>query len=247
MNLYFRNWCFSPGLITSLLAIGFFTLFVFLGCWQLERAEQKRNLFVEFENRQLTEAMNLNQVDDTKSSFDNLLWRPVIVSGRFLEDFQILLDNQVQKTKAGYYIYTPFQLLDSERVVLVNRGWLAVGSDRKVSPNIVATKGTVKIKAIIKEIPKTGLLLKELPPEEMKNGFYRVQRIDLAELEELTSTKLLPYVIRLSPESEHGYYRKWPLPGSGEDKHNGYAFQWFAFATVLFIIYFLLNIKLKDL
>ena len=112
---------------------------------------------------------------------------------------------------------------------------------------IFEPQGEPTNKAIIKEIPKTGLLLKELPPEEMKNGFYRVQRIDLAELEELTSTKLLPYVIRLSPESEHGYYRKWPLPGSGEDKHNGYAFQWFAFATVLFIIYFLLNIKLKDL
>lgn len=246
MDLYFRNWCFSPGLMTSLLAIGFFGLFIFLGCWQLDRAEQKRDLFVEFENRQLTEVMDLNQIDNVTSGLDNLLWQPVRVNGRFLEDFQILLDNQVQNTKAGYYIYTPFQLLDSERFVLVNRGWLPVGPNRQVSPSIIVTKGVVKIKAIIKEIPKTGLLLKEFPPERMKKDFYRVQRIDLVELEELTNTKLLPYVIRLSPESEHGYHRMWPLPGSGEDKHNGYAFQWFTFATILFIIYFLLNIKLKD-
>ena len=101
MDLYFRNWCFSPGLMTSLLAIGFFGLFIFLGCWQLDRAEQKRDLFVEFENRQLTEVMDLNQIDNATSSLDNLLWRPVRVNGIFLEDFQILLDNQVQNTKAG--------------------------------------------------------------------------------------------------------------------------------------------------
>ena len=49
----------------------------------------------------------------------------------FLEGFQVILDNQVQNTKAGYYVYTPFQLDDSEHVVLVNRGWLAARSRSK--------------------------------------------------------------------------------------------------------------------
>jgi len=79
----------------------------------------------------------------------------------------------------------------------------------------------------------------------MSNDVYRVQRLNINEVAELTKTKLLPYIVRLEPESEHGYRRQWQLPGSGVSVHNGYAFQWFAFATVLLIIYLVLNIKNK--
>ena len=56
---------------------------------------------------------------------------------------------------------------------------------------------------------------------------------------------LYPYIIRLSPESNHGYIRNWQLQNSGENVHVGYAFQWFAFAATLFVIYFVMNIKKK--
>ncbi|GJM05618.1 MAG: SURF1-like protein [marine bacterium B5-7] len=223
-----------------------FGLFIFLGCWQLDRAEEKRTLYAEFENRQLDVAIDLNQVDSTSLGSNNFLWRSVTAKGAFVENFQVLLDNQIQNTKAGYYVYTPFHLADGENTVLVNRGWLVADPDRKIIPKLTTSKGMVEIQAVVKEIPKTGLLLKEFPPEEMSKGIYRVQRIDLGELAGLTNTKLLPYVIRLSPESEHGYHRQWRLPGSGENVHNGYAFQWFIFATALFIIYLLLNIKRRD-
>ncbi len=246
MNLYFGKWCFSPRLTTSLLTLVLISLFVFLGCWQLDRAEQKRNLYVEFENRQSGDVIDLNQNDSVSLGSDSLLWRPVTAHGRFLEGFQILLDNQVENTKVGYYVYTPFRLAGSEKMVLVNRGWLAVGPDRKTLPKLTMSEGSVNIKAVVKEIPKSGMILKELPPESMSEAVYRVQRIDLDELADLTNTKLLPYVLRLSLDSEHGYHRQWRQPGSGESVHNGYAFQWFAFATALLIIYLLLNIRRKD-
>ena len=246
MNLYFANWCFSLRLITSLLAAVLFGLFVYLGCWQLDRAEQKRNLYAEFENRQSADVIDLSQIDNASLVSENLMWRPVTANGHFLEGFQILLDNQVENTKVGYYVYTPFSLAESETMVLVNRGWLAAEPDRKTIPKLIMSEGSVNIKAVVKEIPKTGLLLKELPPELMSDNVYRVQRIDLDELADLTNTKLLPYVVRLSSDSEHGYHRQWRLPGSGEGTHKGYAFQWFAFATALLIIYLFLNIKRKD-
>ncbi len=245
MNFYFGNRCFSPRLITSLLMLLFLALFIFLGCWQLDRAEQKRNLYAEFESRQSDNAIDLNQVDGALLGSSRLLWRSVTAKGSFIEEFQILLDNQIQDTKAGYYVYTPFRLDESETIVLVNRGWLVADPDRKISPKLIMSEGIVNIKAAIKEVPKTGLLLKESPPEQISEAIYRVQRIKLDELAELTKLKLEPQVIRLLPESEHGYQRKWRKPGSGESMHNGYAFQWFAFATALLIIYLLLNIKRK--
>ena len=221
MNLNIGNWCFSPRLITSLLAVVLIALFLHLGLWQLDRAEQKRSIYAEFENRQSGHVVDLNDNNNALLDSESLLWRPVIANGKFLEGFQILLDNQIQNTKAGYYVYTPFRFSNSEHIVLVNRGWLAASPDRKISPKLILSEGMVEIKAVVKEIPKTGLLLKELPPEEMREGIYRVQRIDLDELAGLTNTNVLPYVIRLSPESEHGYYRQWQMPGSGENVNYG--------------------------
>ncbi len=247
MKLIFGNWCFSPKLLTSFLALIFIYLFVSLGFWQLDRAEQKRALYAEFENRQSAEALDFNQKKNNQLDKEALIWKRLKVRGEFLEQYQILLDNQVNDTFAGYYVYTPFKLDQSNDVVLVNRGWLKANtSERTMPPELVLTKGAVEIKAVVKDVPKTGLLLKELPPERMTETIYRVQRIKIKELEKLTSTKLLPYIIRLEPESKHGYVRKWRLPGSGENVHYGYAFQWFAFATVLLIIYLVLNIKKID-
>ena len=61
----------------------------------------------------------------------------------------------------------------------------------------------------------------------------------------LIQNKLLPYIVRLSPESKQGYIRKWKVRDSGENIHIGYAYQWFAFAITLFVIYFVMNIKKK--
>jgi len=80
--------------------------------------------------------------------------------------------------------------------VLVNRGWLSTGNDRTVSPEIIMTNGLVNIKGVAKEEPKTGLLLKNMPPEQMNKGVYRVQRLNINDVAELTKTKLLPYIVR---------------------------------------------------
>lgn len=243
MKLIIGKWCFSPRWLTSLLALIFIYLFASLGFWQLNRAEYKRNLYSEFEARQAADAIDFNLEKNNQLDKEALVWKPLKAGGTFLEQYQILLDNQVEATRAGYYVYTPFKLDQSEHIVLVNRGWLIAGADRTVSPKLVMTRGLLEINAVVKDIPKTGLLLKEMPPEQMSETVYRVQRINIEELETLTKTALLPYIIRLTPESEHGYLRNWQLPGSGVSMHNGYAFQWFAFAAALLIIYLILNIK----
>ena len=246
MKLKIGNRYFCPKLLTSLLTLVFLCLFVSLGLWQLDRAEYKSNLYSDFQDRQASPAINLDQAANNKADKKELVWRHVNASGEFLEQYQILLDNQVYDTYAGYFIYTPFKLANSNNVVLVNRGWLKANADRAVSPAFELTNGEVKITGVVKETPKTGLLLKELPPEKVNETTYRVQKLEIEELSALTKVDLLPYILRLEPESEHGYTRKWRLPGSDESKHHGYAFQWFAFAVALMVIYLLLNFKKID-
>ena len=61
--------------------------------------------------------------------------------------------------------------------------------------------------------------------------------------EKLLNIELLPYVLRMDPESPAGFTRRWKEPGTGEERNLGYAFQWFAMAIAIFVIYLILNFK----
>lgn len=226
-----------------MLTVLFTYLFVSLGFWQLDRADYKKGLYAEFEQRQSAASIDFNEIENQQLDKELLFWQKLEAEGEFLEEYQVLLDNQVENTHAGYFVYTPFKLSNSNLVVMVNRGWLLADKNRKVAPVLLNTHGVVKISGVAKDIPKTGLLLKDLPPERLNESIYRVQRINIDELQKLTNLTLLPYIFRLEPGSDHGYIKNWRLPGSGESVHYGYAFQWFAFAGVLIIIYLLLNFK----
>ena len=105
MKVKIKNWIFCPRLITSLLALVFFILFMLLGFWQLERAEYKYNQYSFFEKRQAKQPLDLNASLVKNFKLDDLIWRKVAIKGRFIEKHQIVLDNRVNAGKAGYYIY----------------------------------------------------------------------------------------------------------------------------------------------
>jgi surfeit locus 1 family protein len=236
-------WKFNPGLWPSLATLLVLPLFLSLGFWQLDRAEQKRILHHEFEARQTASEIDLNREYALRNNFDELHWRKVIIEGGFSRDTNILLDNQVQRGVVGYFVYTPFKLKQQDVWVLVNRGWVPAGPGRDNTPEVAAEEGVLQIIGSAKLPPKTGILLAENIVERLADGTVRVQKLDLAGIEETLNLELLPYVVRMNPESTAGFVRFWKAPGSGEEKNLGYAFQWFAMATAIFVIYLALNIK----
>ncbi len=218
-------------------------LFVALGYWQLDRAAQKRSLADEFHRRQAAAVVRLNEVNGMADAANILPWQRVAVDGSFAKPTSILLDNQVSQSVAGYFVYTPFRLLGRDIWVLVNRGWLAVGEDRGRVPAVGVSDGALTIYGSVKAPPKTGILLAEHQYEPMGEGIYRVQTLDLAMAEEILGVRLLPYVLRMHPDSPAGFVRRWREPGYGEAKHRGYAFQWFAMAAALVVIYLVINLE----
>jgi len=214
-------------------------LLLYLGFWQLDRAEQK-SVALQHMLQRSKEAPALTL--EAKMDVNKLLWRKVILSGVFAQTPAFLLDNQVVDGRAGYFVYSPFEL-DSNNTVLVNRGWIRATADRGEVPVLEVRHGRVEISGLIKVPPATGILLAENTEEKLAEGLYRLQHINLLEINERYNLNLLPYVIRLEPESTAGYVRKWNLPGSGKEKHLGYAFQWFAMAGALLIIFLTVNLK----
>lgn len=237
------SWEFSPSLWPTLAVLLVLPLFLSLGFWQLDRAEQKRTLYHEFEERQGVSVISLNKENTLRNNFDELHWRKVSIEGTFSREVNILLDNQVLRGVAGYFVYTPFKLKEWDTQVLVNRGWVPAGDSRDKPPDIEVDKDVLQIIGSVKAPPKTGILLAENVVEQLGEGIVRVQKLELAGIEETLNLELLPYVVRMDPESPAGFARLWKAPGSGEEKHLGYAFQWFAMATAIFVIYLILNIK----
>jgi surfeit locus 1 family protein len=95
----------------------------------------------------------------------------------------------------------------------------------------------------IRQPPPPGIVLGENIPEPVAPGVTRLQRLELDVLAHSYQGRLLPYELRLDGESASGFVRRWPEPGSGRERHLGYAFQWFAMAVAVAVIYLVLNIR----
>ena len=73
--------------------------------------------FVERQNQPPT---HLNK-ETIQMPIKDIIWRHVTLSGEFLNDKNIILDNQIVQKKAGFLIFTPLKILDSNKVILINR------------------------------------------------------------------------------------------------------------------------------
>jgi cytochrome oxidase assembly protein ShyY1 len=82
-----------------------------------------------------------------------------------------------------------------------------------------------------------------LIPETLLPGIDRVSVISQQAAEQILGHPVFPYVFRLDGDSPSGLVREWPQPGSGKERHLGYAFQWFSLAGVLLVIYLSLNLR----
>ena len=208
---------------------------VFLGFWQLNRAEQKREQYESFIVRQAKPPIKLDTLYKSKH-MKSIIWQRVSATGYFNVDKQFLLDNQVSKGLPGYFVFTPFSVVGESRQFLVNRGWIPAGVNRSQIPDLSVSTLPVQIDAVIKPPPRVGIILKQTLPEQVATGVYRVNEINPQSLATL-GYSFEPYVLRLEPSSEEGYRLSWVAPGSGEARHIGYSFQWFALASALFIGY----------
>lgn len=241
MRIGNRN--FSPKFWPSLATILVLPLLIALGFWQLDRADQKRSRYEALVKRQSEAAIDINRDTTGIDNINGILGRKLIAKGRFDENIQILLDNQVMDGRAGYLVFTPFKPAGQDKWFLVNRGWVGTGNDREQLPVFVRTEGEVSVSGTAVDVPATGIHAGKIIDERLAPGVYRLQVIDIEHIGKLIGVMLMPYIIRLDPDSQYGYVRKWAKPDSGEDVNLAYAFQWFLLAITLLLIYIIVNVK----
>ncbi len=221
-------------------------LLVALGHWQLMRAEEKQRGHDQYLLRLAEPAAALDAGDPMMRAFPPMQYRRIVATGRYDAGTHFLLDNQVHDGVAGYLVYTPFLLEGQQAYLLIDRGWVATGPDRGVPPLIETPAGVLSLSGVAALPPSPGIKLGENVPDQMAPNLVRLQRVEIDQLARKFAGKLFPYELRLDPGSVSGYTPAWIEPGSGRERNLGYAFQWFAMAAVVFLLYLYLNLHADD-
>ncbi len=239
-----RRFEFRAGLWPTVATLLLLPLLLALGFWQLDRADQKAEMQADFQARYQQPTVQLDQAS-RRDQAENWFWRKVRLRGEYL-DHSYLLDNQVRDGQTGYRVYTLLRLTESGDVVLVERDWKPVGSDRGQAPAIKVPEDEIAIEGRIVPPPATGIMLARHRIETMAPGVFRLQRIQPDELAGHSGTALLPYIVRQNQARWGEDDLSQATGGFGRERHLGYAFQWFALAATLVIIYIAVNIRKRD-
>lgn len=216
------------GLVVYLLLMG---LLCSLGIWQLGRAEQKRQFLLQQQAGQTLQRLNLNQ--QTVIDIDAVRCQDALVTGFYDTAHQFLIDNQVLDGKIGYLVLTPLKIKGQDQAVLVNRGWIALGQDRAVLPDINFVSAEQQVEGRINRFPTVGIKLKgaDIPTESWPSV---VQVVDSKVLSTKLGYAVQDFQIELASDAAHGYKRQWQhstmIP---PEKHLAYAVQWFGLALTL--------------
>jgi surfeit locus 1 family protein len=212
-------------------------LFCALGWWQLERAAFKEAIELKFEQRLAERYQLFKATDDTT----DIEYRKLLLKGRYDNQRNLLVDNQLHRGRAGYYVLTPLLLADSDYVILVNRGWAPWGDSRDNPADIPAPVNVDGVAGTAYFPSEPALLLGN---SGQSDGWPRlIPYIDIEVLQQPFSRQLLPFVLWLAPEQKGYYVREWNPVWMRPEKSRAYAAQWFAFALLAVVFFFILNLR----
>ena len=216
--------------------------FLSLGQWQLERAAYKEEIQQKFESRLKQDYQALPSGFSLNDGVANeLLFRKLILEGRYDNAHSFLLDNQVHGGKAGYHVLTPLQLKDSDRIILVNRGWVEIGASRQRLPEIPRLQGTGRVSGTLSVPQRSAFQLGKVALAD--NWPQVIPFIDFDALRQQYSDGLLPMILWLAPEQEGSFVRVWKPVWMKPEKSRAYATQWFAFALIACVLFVFLNLR----
>lgn len=212
-------------------------LLLALSVWQWQRANEK-TLWLQ---QQASISLKRGAWPDARLALQWQAGQKVRLAGHFDPACRVALDNQPALGQTGYQLHQLFRLDAGGPSILVNLGWLP--SDRQQGPAVPQALNEHEI--VMGDLQKPARFFTAGGGEKL-NDLWRVGRIDLKEWEQRCHTRLLPWVVRLSPEAGFGYHRDWQPTASqqmGPDKHRAYAFQWLALAVTWCLCWWRLSVR----
>ncbi len=222
------------GLVLAMAVLGVAVTFS-LGLWQLGRAAEKTAL-QDARTRQSAMAAldgrSLGADLNGQAERAALMHRRMVLTGRWLAEHTVYLENRQMNGKPGFFVLTPFQMEGTGAVILVQRGWAQRSfTDRTALPAVETPQGRVEVQGHLAPWPSR---LYDFGGVEQ--GAIR-QNLDLSAFRQETALRLLEVSLLQSGVASEGLLREWPVVASGVEKHHGYAFQWFGLSGLITLLY----------
>jgi len=226
-----------------------------LGIWQMNRASEKELLQSIINQRTQLTPTSLNQKPLNNHEKEYVLnpYERAIVNGHYQPADQFLLDNIMYNGKPGYYAFTPFKIENTNKIILVNRGWIPQGKTRQDLPDFSINTQKRSLTGIIATPRSKPVILGSIdqPISENPNLWYYM---DVKHFEKNAGYSVLPWVLRLQTETDllaktnqktksTELIRKWPKFDAKTGMHIGYSIQWFVFALFILLAFIGLSFK----
>jgi surfeit locus 1 family protein len=215
-------------LVLGLATLGALALTARLGVWQLDRADQKIRLQSALEQRGDMPPLTLTELARNDEEAEAQTHRQAQVSGTWLPQHTVHLDNRQMNGLVGFVVLTPLQLSDGTAIV-VQRGWRPRDFQDRTRLTPVPTPQTMV--TLRGRLARSPARLYEF--EAAASGPIR-QNLNLEAFAQETGLPLRPVtLLQTSASPEDGLQRDWPRPAADVHKHYGYAFQWFALCALI--------------
>lgn len=120
--------------------------FIWLGFWQLDRAEQRGTAVNLQRDNVAAEAVPIDELASVGSDVaPGDRWRTVEAAGDWDQENEVLLRNRDGSQGVGFHVLTPLVTEDGT-AVLVNRGWIERGENAQDTPDVPPVpEGTVEV------------------------------------------------------------------------------------------------------
>lgn len=212
-------------------AVIFAVVCVLLSHWQVSRLEEKKlensRVLDNYENDPIPLAEVLLSPESWQ---DDLEWTPVVITGSYLEEAQVLVRNRPRNGQPGFEVLTPLRMTDGS-VFVVDRGWLPTGNAQDL-PDVVPAPPTGEVTVTVRLKPGEPALAGRSAAEG------QIATVELSQFDDRIDAPVYTGAYGLLASETPPPAQDRPLPAFkpelDEGSHLSYALQWIVFGLLGF-------------
>ena len=230
-----------------------------LGFWQQSRAHEKLALQASIQAQTALPSLDAaalmratsRSTSEQGAHAPDILHRVISLTGHWLPQHTLFLDNRQMDAKPGLFVLTPFEFEDgskaNKKIILVQRGWLPRNFlDRNKLPEVATESAQVTIVGRIALSPSKLFEFKGADKGALR------QNIEIEALAKEFKIELLPYsLLQLEQVDANAakveardqkvrgaqLLRNWSQPNFGSEKNYGYMVQWWVLSALILLLY----------
>lgn len=226
-----RRWLFAT-LVVFIIALGM----IGLGLRQLA-LHRERQAYIQAVVAEVNDTPFYLTGAAEDDAYQERVYHLVEADGHFDFDHQVLIKGKFYQDTLGYHVMTPFLLQDSDRAVLVDRGWIPPEGIQ--TPEDVRPFDEPEITHIVARIAPTATHADSRSEPQTSSFFWYWE--DVQGIAAQLPYPTLPYYVAMIPPEEGQQsappYRDPPKFKLDPGPHYGNAVGWFVLTLLLFPLY----------